>query len=127
MSELIAYVIMPDHLHCILALSEDVALSVFMRDFKKFTSVAIKKFLNENDECDLIERKLQKHVPPHSNRSFKLWKDRFDDVAIYSDEVLLAKMNYIKNNPVKAGLVEHPENYLYSSFYEPENRKGCQK
>ncbi len=57
-SQLIAYVIMPDHMHCIVALGEDVALSDLMRDFKKFTSVAIKKFLNKNDEYDLIERKL---------------------------------------------------------------------
>ena len=90
-SRLIAYVIIPDHMHCIVALHEDVAISGLVRDFKKFTSVAIKKFLNKNDEYDLIKRKLQKHVPPDSNGSFKLWKDRFDDVAIYSDEVLLTR------------------------------------
>ena len=27
----------------------------------------------------------------------------------------LQKLNYIHNNPVKAGIVDHPEDYIYSS------------
>ncbi|UCE67882.1 MAG: hypothetical protein JSU85_07715 [Candidatus Zixiibacteriota bacterium] len=40
------------------------------------------------------------------------------DVSIYSKKVLFTGMNYIKINPVKAGLVDGAENYLYFSFYK---------
>ena len=40
---------------------------------------------------------------------------RFDDEVITTDEMLRVKVDYIHNNPVVAGLVEKPEDYLYSS------------
>jgi len=121
-SDLISYALMPDHLHLIIALPENAVLSNFMRDFKKYTSVAIKKSLNNSKDDNSLKRKLQSYIPSRSSRSFKLWQDRFDDVSIYSEKVLLTKMNYIRNNPVKAELVDDADDYLYSSFY-----KGRQK
>jgi len=40
---------------------------------------------------------------------------RFDDEVIRNREMFLTKLRYIHNNPVKAGLVENPEDYKYSS------------
>ncbi|MEW6050788.1 MAG: hypothetical protein AB1644_06970 [Candidatus Zixiibacteriota bacterium] len=40
---------------------------------------------------------------------------RFDDVAIYTDHQFRTKLNYVHNNPVKAGLVTSPELYPFSS------------
>ena len=40
---------------------------------------------------------------------------RFDDVLIHSKEQYEIKLNYIHNNPVKRGLVQRPEDWLYSS------------
>ena len=40
-----AYVIMPDHLHLILTIEENSKISNIMRDFKKYTSVAVKRYL----------------------------------------------------------------------------------
>ena len=41
--------------------------------------------------------------------------DRFDDEVIRSEKWFFQKLNYIHNNPVKAGLVEMPEDWSYSS------------
>jgi putative transposase len=54
--------------------------------------------------------------------SATLIKDRGFNVIsidIYSEEVMLQKLNYTHLNPVKAGLVTMPEQYFYSaaSFY----------
>ena len=46
---------------------------------------------------------------------FKLWMDRFDDVAVLSDRVMQIKVNYIHMNPVAAGLVLSPEDWEFSS------------
>ena len=44
---LIAYTIMPDHIHAMVEVDEARSLSVFLRDFKKYTSRAIKNRLEE--------------------------------------------------------------------------------
>jgi len=43
------------------------------------------------------------------------WKPRFDDLIIWSEKQFRIKVNYIHNNPVKAGLVERPIDYAFSS------------
>ena len=40
---------------------------------------------------------------------------RFDDEVIQNEAMLLTKLDYIHNNPVKAGIVDSPEKYLFSS------------
>lgn len=37
------------------------------------------------------------------------------------------KLDYIHNNPVKAGFVENPEDYLYSSARDYSGRQGLIK
>ena len=49
------------------------------------------------------------------NQIFKLWMDRFDDLVIENDKTLQMKIEYIHNNPVKAGFVDQPEQWKYSS------------
>ena len=48
-------------------------------------------------------------------QKFKIWEDRFDDLYITQERTFWTKFNYIHNNPIKAGLVEKPEDYPYSS------------
>jgi hypothetical protein len=56
---------------------------------------------------------------------FSLWKPRFDDVIIISEEQMRTKLNYIHNNPVKAGLVSNPEDDRYTSAGDwLDNRPG---
>ena len=45
-----------------------------------------------------------------------LFQDRFKSEPIEDDRSLLAVIRYIHNNPVKAGLVEKPEQYRWSSY-----------
>jgi len=92
-SKLLAYVFMPSHLHMVLLIG-GVALSDFMRDFKKYTA--------------------QKHLIEIC-KSNPVWQERFDRQAIWSYDVLTTKIEYIHNNPVKAGLVDSSEKWLYSS------------
>ena len=44
---LIAYTIMPDHIHLLVDIDEVKSLSNFLRDFKKYTSREIKRLLEE--------------------------------------------------------------------------------
>ena len=56
-----------------------------------------------------------------------VFQDRFKSEVIEDQRYLLAVIRYIHNNPVKAGLVENPSNYPWSSFrgYLQPQGPGC--
>jgi len=113
---------MPTHWHGIIWREGGLDLSGFMRDFKRFTSVQLrKKLAQRNQESEFI---ISKSSDGHIR--YRIWKERFDVVSITSDHILQVKATYIHNNPVKAGLVETPEEWLYSSagFYYQERDTG---
>lgn len=57
------------------------------------------------------------------NLRYRLWQPGFYDFNIHSEEKLSEKLNYMHNNPVKAGLVLSPCDYKWSSYkkYFKEN------
>jgi hypothetical protein len=54
------------------------------------------------------------------DRQYQVWQRNPLSVDVFSKEVYIQKMEYIHNNPVKAGLCNYPELYKYSlaKFYE---------
>jgi len=109
---LIAYCIMPTHLHLVLQVSGEKNISDIMRDFKKYTSFRIRKRLENDGHHGIVE---SLRLPPDSSQVFKVWMDRFDDLLITNEETLRAKVEYIHQNPVRAGLVEREIEWPYSS------------
>jgi len=51
-----------------------------------------------------------------TGRSGTLWEDRFRSCLVQDDEYLLQCHRYIELNPVRAGIVEHPAEYPWSSY-----------
>jgi hypothetical protein len=46
----------------------------------------------------------------------KIWQKSFYDFPIFSEKKFNEKLNYIHNNPLKAGLVKNLDDYLWSSY-----------
>ena len=115
--KLLAYVIMPHHLHLIILPGSKGNISEIMRDFKKYTAREIIQQLEEEKRFDILDvfHKAALRYHPKENRRYQVWEDRFDDVALYSAEVFRTKFDYIHNNPVKGGLINSQSDYLYSS------------
>jgi putative transposase len=74
-------------------------------------------------ERDSISRTIQhvgRHYVPYVNhvygKSGTLWEGRHKGSAVSSEEYLLACMRYIELNPVRAGMVETPGEYRWSSY-----------
>lgn len=44
------------------------------------------------------------------------WQDRFKSFVITKDRYALNCINYVENNPVRAKLVQTPEEYVWSSY-----------
>lgn len=54
---------------------------------------------------------------------FKVWRD--DNHAVDLTHIdIMEKIDYIHNNPVRAGLVDYPEDYIYSSARDYAGGKG---
>jgi putative transposase len=72
------------------------------------------------DSCSRLMKQVgQCHVQRINSRSRRtgtLWEGRFRSCLVTSDSYVLACYRYIELNPVRAGLVERPDAYRWSSF-----------
>ncbi len=111
-ADVLGYVLMPNHVHFVIYFKNENRLSVFMRDFKKFTSVQIR-----NEIARLAPRFLGELEYQYRDQLFKVWNDRFHDQCIKSRRHVRKALSYIHNNPLQEHwrLVEHPTEYPYSS------------
>jgi putative transposase len=59
-----------------------------------------------------------------NNKEYQFWQQHNKPVEIYSAAVISQKVDYIHYNPVEEGVVESPEQYLYSSAKNFNEEKG---
>lgn len=64
---------------------------------------------------DLGQRYVQYFNGRHE-RSGTLWEGRFRSCLVESARYVLACYRYIERNPMRAGIVDHPSGYLWSSY-----------
>ncbi len=111
------YVIMPDHVHLLVS-SKSSNLSGVVRDLKRTTSSKIRKILEQSGHSKFIWLKnLFKLASERNQRvdDFQLWEHSSHPIEVVDLRMQNAIEKYIHNNPVKAGWVSKPEEYLYSS------------
>ena len=63
-----------------------------------------------------VGRSYVRYFNDTQKRSGTLWEGRYKSTVIQADRYLLACMVYIDLNPVRAGLVMQPQDYLWSSY-----------
>lgn len=111
------YVIMSNHVHLIVQ-SENSNLSGTIRDFKTYTSKHIIEKIKEYPESRrewmlwMFERAAKKHK---RNSKYQVWRHNNHPVELESNKFLAQKLEYVHMNPVRACIVQYPEQYLYSS------------
>jgi len=95
----LSYCLMPDHLHVIVSPGEStLTLSKFLNIFKGRTTAAFR------------ERKDLK----------KIWQRSAFDHVIRTEEDLKGVVEYIRNNPVRKGIVRNADDFQYSESFEVE-------
>ena len=123
---LYSYVIMSNHIHLIIQ-SEDGKLSDLIRDFKKFTAKTILDKIQTEPESrrDWMLERFKLATETHSrNKNYQFWQLSNHAEEIYSEKFMWSKIDYIHFNPVRAGLVSSPQDYIYSSASNYVNGKG---
>jgi REP element-mobilizing transposase RayT len=118
-----AWCLMSNHLHLIACANEGFHLSNILRDFKKFTSQIIIKEIKRNAE-ESRKNWMLKKFKINENNNYKFWRDGNEAKELESSYFFEQKLNYIHNNPVKAEIVQYPEDYLYSSARDYAGEKG---
>lgn len=112
-----AFVIMPNHMHLLWQLHDQVARPDFQRDFLKFTARSLIHFMKFND--DPMYEGLRVSA---ADRQYQVWERNSLNIAICSEKIFIQKLNYIHRNPLQPrwNLCESSCDYKYSSakFYE---------
>ena len=72
------------------------------------------------DSTGLMMKHLGQRYVQYINRTYRrsgtLWEGRFKSCLAQSEHYVLACYRYIELNPVRAGMVEHPADYPWSSY-----------
>lgn len=92
----IAWCVMPNHVHVLVELGEDWPLAGILQSWKSYTAHEANKILK---------------------RSGDFWFREYFDRFIRDDRHFRDVVNYIEQNPVKAGLVRTQEEWRWSSAW----------
>ena len=106
-----AYVIMLDHLH--LVTDSKVDSKDILRFVKGIASRRIVDYLKENGHADSLEKL---RIPRRSDGSdFMVWQRHPNTRLVWSEQMLWQRIQYTHLNPVRAGYVDHPNDWRWSS------------
>jgi len=94
--DILAYCLMPNHYHFLVYLKDDT-----LSDAMKSLSLSYTKAINKR-----------------FNRSGVLFQGRFQTIHVAQTNYLIYLTHYIHLNPVKAGLVQQPGDWEFSSYLE---------
>ena len=92
--QLLAFVVMPDHIHLVLATPPNLTPGRVMGLMKG-------RFSNRYNRA--------------TGRRGSLWQSRYHERALRSERELIAAIEYVHNNPVKAGITSQAESFPWSS------------
>lgn len=90
-----AYVLMTNHAHLLMTPKLEVGIGKVMQS---------------------VGRRYVRHFNLIYQRTGTLWEGRYKATLVDTERYLLTCYRYIELNPVRAGLVEHPSQYRWSSY-----------
>jgi REP element-mobilizing transposase RayT len=108
------YVVMSNHIHLIVS-SEPGTISDTLRDFKRFTATNIIEQIRVQPESRrewMLHRFRWNGSQNLRNTENQFWIQDNRPELIYSQEFFMQKLNYIHENPVRAGIVYRAEDYV---------------
>ena len=113
-----SWVIMTNHVHLVMG-TNDKRMEDIMRDMKGFSSKKLLKAIEDNPQESrkkwllwFFERAGNKNP---NNTKYQFWQQHNHPIILDKNAIFDQKMNYLHQNPVKAGFVSSPEDFIYSS------------
>ena len=110
--KLYAFVILENHLHMIVSAPE---LPAIIQSFKSWTARQIIQLLKDSGGTTLL-RQLKATKLNHKKQSeYQIWQEGGKPKQIQNDEMMWQKIEYIHNNPLDRGFVDHAVHWRWSS------------
>lgn len=113
-----AWCIMTNHVHLIIG-TKDKPMYDILRDMKSFTSRQLRKILESNDQESrrgwMMYNFTRSGYENKNNIDWQLWQQHNHPIELDTAELVQQKLDYIHENPVKAGFVSRPEDFVWSS------------
>ena len=95
-----------------------------MRNFKSFTSKEILKYLKKENARSILEQ-LEFYKKAHKTKAlYQVWQEGISPKLIQSEKMMIERINYIHNNPVKRGYIDIAKHWRYSSARDYEGIRG---
>jgi putative transposase len=102
---------------------------LIVRDLKKYTANTILKAIINNDRESkrewmlwMFERMGKRNA---SNDKYQFWQNGYHPVELNNITMVEQRLNYVHDNPVRAGFVLSPEDFTYSSARNYSNKRDC--
>lgn len=108
---LLEWVVMPNHCHVLIEPLPGYPLGKIVLSWKNFTARFINEYLGRSGER-------------RSRQSSQVWQREYWDRFVRDERHLAEVVEYIRQNPVKAGLVAKPEDWPWSSAGVGVERDG---
>ncbi|MFQ5412898.1 MAG: transposase [Phycisphaerae bacterium] len=124
----VGYVVMPEHVHLLVfpmpvGGHAPIGISTVLHDLKQYVGRHGQEALRSiwRDARSLGRPRMDAWALGSGAKPF--WKTRAYDFNVTSERTLHAKLDYMHKNPIKRGLVERAEQWVWSSYryYECED------
>lgn len=127
--ELNAYVIMSNHIHVIITAKQGSKVSDVVRDMKAHQARQILRCIQEEPESrrEWMLSMFKFVASGHDkNEKYQFWTHENHPILLdpMRPEMLHQRIHYIHQNPVRAGIVAHADEYLYSSALNYADKVG---
>ncbi|AMJ65772.1 REP-associated tyrosine transposase [Hymenobacter sp. PAMC 26628] len=125
--EIYAWCLMTNHAHLIVS-TEAEHLSGILRDLKRHTAKAVLRAIEDKQQESrrswvlwMFEGAGQRNA---HNTKYQFWQHDSHPIELHSIELQQQRLHYLHQNPVVAGFVDAPEDFLYSSARNYAGRPG---
>ncbi len=116
-----AYVILENHLH-LAAQSDDIGKS--MQKFKAYTAKELIGLLGAKNITTLLDQFTYYKKAHKNHTTYQIWEEGYHPQLIQTDSMMISKIEYIHDNPIKRGYVDEAIHWRYSSARDYEGMHG---
>lgn len=115
-AQCVGFAIMPDHVHAIVWFPEPGRLSRFMHEWKRYSSRIIREWYQEHKMRYFEEAEF----------GIRFWQAKYYAFPIDNERKLEEELDYMHQNPVRAGLVVRAIDWPWSSarWYTEQRNVG---
>jgi len=99
-------------------------LPIFTRKESVDIIIQSLKYL-QKEKAEILLKQFRFYKKAHKkDRTYQIWQEGYQPKLIQTDSMMISKINYIHQNPVKRGYVDEARHWRYSSARDYDGIEG---